>query len=86
MSDSQTAELLRALGAKSVRLEAKCHALSLCLISLAKHQGIPPERMLAMIEKQIAQSHQALLEKIEDTDPKSAATLDRRLSLDDLLD
>jgi hypothetical protein len=86
MSDSEIADTLQALGAKCIRLEAKCHALSVCLSALAVRQGISPEKAVAVIEKQIALAHQQLLERIEDIDPKSAATLDRRPSLDDLFD
>jgi hypothetical protein len=84
MTDQEIAEILRALGSKSIRLDAKIHALSICMVRLARRQGIPEHEMLAMFYKEVAQSHQAVLEKIEDIDPKSAANLDQRPKLDDL--
>ena len=54
------------------------------MVRLARRQGIPEHEMLAMFYKEVAQSHQAVLEKIEDIDPKSAANLDQRPKLDDL--
>jgi len=78
MTDQEIAETLRALGQKTIRLDAKCQALSICLVDLAKRQGIPEQQMIQMVQIHYETVYQKLLEAIEDVDPKSAANLDSR--------
>jgi len=86
MNDSQIQSTIQALAAKYIRLEAKCYALSVCIQSLAERQGIPPDKAAAVIERQVDLAHQTILEKIENIDPATAATLDQRHSLGNLFD
>ena len=78
MTEHEIAETLRALGQKTIRLDAKCQALSICLVDLAKRHGIPEQQMIQLVQSQYEKIYQQLLEAIEDVDPKSAANLDSR--------
>lgn len=78
MIDSQILHTIEALAAKCIRLEARCDALGVALAVVAARQGLPPEKVLAAVDKLTARCHQAALERIEDIDAGLAASVDLR--------
>ena len=85
MNDTQLLKTIEALAAKCVRLEARCDALDVVLCALAMRSGIPKDRVATAIDRQTAKAHQTRLERVEDLDPGTGASLDRRPLGDDLL-
>lgn len=77
---------IHAIAAKCLRLEAKIFALSQCVQALAERQGIAPDKFADVLNEKIEESHQRILEKVEDIDPAEAAILDQRHLLKNLFD
>jgi hypothetical protein len=69
---------LEASERKRYRDEAEKLAISEMLIVLAVRAGLSREEFVSMFTKQIAESHDAILRNLEDTDPAIAALLDDR--------
>jgi len=78
MNDDLYIKAIQAVGAKCIRLEARCDALASFLGVLATKHGMSEKVVAETLEKSAEQFHQARLERLEDVDPGGAAGLDFR--------
>ena len=78
MSEDLYIKAIQSVGAKCIRLEARCDAMGSFLAVLATKQGMTEKQVADVLEKATEEFHQRRLERLEDVDPGGAAGLDFR--------
>lgn len=82
--DEAYLELQKSIVARATHLEARCDALAIAFVALAKRSGLPIEEAVARLAKLEAQCLQERMQQIEDIDPGIAADIDHLRKLPDL--
>ncbi len=86
MNDQALYELVKAVVAKTMRLEARCDALEIAVGLLAKKTGLSEEELLKYVDQLTELSFQKRLERAEGINPELAAEIDYRPELPELPD